>query len=77
MSKLFVFAESGPLGIAYCRRNNFKIGTFEVLSKPMQLRAYPKPHNVLLVGNVSKREDYEDLLEVLEELNAKVERLAV
>ena len=76
-TKLFLFAETQKQAMDYARKNKFNMGTFDVLSRVDGLRAYDPPINVLLIGRVEKRADYEDLIAILTEVKAQVNRIAV
>ena len=77
MDKLFIFAETQRQAMDYARKNKFRPGYFDVLPRPDSLRAYKRPVSVLLVGRVERRDDYEDLMRILEEVEARVNRIAV
>lgn len=76
-TKLFLFAETQKQALDYARKNKFGMGTFDVLSRVDGLLAYEPPINVLLIGRVERRTDYEDLQAILLEVKATVNRISV
>lgn len=79
MSMLFIFGENDSAGVEYARKNGFQPGRFQVLSRADAMKKFPvgEKTQVLLVGKVERRHDYEDLIRILNEIGAVVNRVAV